>query len=49
MKETKEWKIWWKSLPANQRYPLMEKYKVKWVSEKLIKKMWKGEIDNSIK
>lgn len=34
---------WWQSLGASQRFPLMKKYNIKSVSDKLIKRMWKGE------
>lgn len=44
----KEWIKWWQTLPAAERYMLMRKYSVKKVSDKLIKKMWKGEVSDWI-
>ena len=38
-----DYKEWWQSLPASDRFPLMQKYDVKQVSDKLIKKMWRSE------
>lgn len=39
---------WWESLPVTDRFPLMKKYEVKQVNEKLIKRMWLGEVANAI-
>ena len=41
-----KWIEWWQSLPAPDRFPLMRKYEVKQVTDKLIKKMWLGEVAN---
>ena len=41
-----EWRDWWQSLSASERFPLMRKYEVKQVNDKLIKKMWRGEFLN---
>ena len=38
-----KWIEWWQSLSATDRFPLMRKYDVKQVTDKLIKKMWLGE------
>lgn len=38
-----KWIQWWQSLPATDRFPLMRKYGVKQVTDKLIKRMWLGE------
>ena len=43
---TTKWIEWWQSLPATERFPLMRKYEVKQVTDKLIKKMWLGEVVN---
>ncbi len=43
-----EWKDWWKSLSASDRFPLMRKYDIKQVNDKLIKKMWRGEFLNAL-
>ena len=42
-----EWINWWQSLSATDRFPLMKKYDVKQVTDKLIKKMWLGEVANA--
>lgn len=42
-----KWIEWWQSLPATDRFPLMRKYEVKQVTDKLIKKMWLGEVANA--
>lgn len=34
---------WWQSLEASQRFHLMKRYSIRSVSDKLIKRMWKGE------
>lgn len=36
---------WWQSLTGSQRFPLMKKYNIKSVNDKLIKRMWRGEKD----
>jgi hypothetical protein len=41
-----EWIEWWQLLNASDRFPLMRKYEVKQVTDKLIKKIWLGEIKN---
>jgi len=38
---------WWKSLPATERFPLMRKYNIKQITNKLIYKMWVGEFPNA--
>ena len=42
-----KWIEWWQSLPATDRFPLMRKYEVKQVNDKLIKKMWLSEVANA--
>jgi hypothetical protein len=39
---------WWQLLPALERFPLMRKYDVKQVTNKLIYKMFKGEFPNTL-
>lgn len=34
---------WWQSLPATERFPLMKKYDINQVSNKLIHRMFNGE------
>ena len=42
-----KWIEWWQLLPATDRFFLMRKYEVKQVTDKLIKKMWLGEVVNA--
>lgn len=35
--------IWWQSLSACERFPIMQKHNIKQVNNKLIYKMWKSE------
>ena len=44
---TTKWIEWWQSLSATDRFPLMRKYDVNQVTDKLIKKMWLGEVENA--
>lgn len=39
----KQYIDWWQSLEASQRFHLMKRYSIRSVSDKLIKRMWKGE------
>ena len=39
---------WWQSLSASDRFPLMRKYDVKKVNNKIIYKMFKGEVLNAL-
>ena len=40
----KEWIDWWQTLSATERFHLMKKYEVKQVNDKLIRRMWLGEV-----
>jgi hypothetical protein len=43
-----DYKEWWQSLSAADRFPLMRKYDVKQVNDKFIKRMWRGEFLNCL-
>ena len=43
-----DYKSWWQSLSASDRFPLMKKYDIKQVNDKLIKRMWRGEFLNGL-
>jgi hypothetical protein len=38
-----DYKEWWQSLPAPNRFLIMQKYGIKQVNDKLIKRMYAGE------